>query len=61
MENVGWTAIALFMVGVIFHAGYQAARLTHLEEWKGEVKKAFDDLHATLRELRQEMHARGPE
>lgn len=55
MENIGWTAIALFMVGVIYHAGYQAARITHMEEWKAEVGKAFDDLHATLRELRREI------
>jgi len=53
VANIGWTAIAIFMCGVIFHAGYQAARITHLEEWKTEVNKSFDAFHAALREIRE--------
>lgn len=47
-----YVAIAVFILGITFHAGYLSARVAHLEEWKGEAKVAFDAIHAALRELR---------
>jgi hypothetical protein len=53
-------AALAFAAGVIYHAGYLAARVAHLEEWRNESRQAFDAIHTALRELR-DMYDNRPE
>lgn len=51
MEAATYVTIALFMAGVIYHAGYLAARVAALELWRAEMKADFADIRHSLTEL----------
>ena len=61
MEPWMQPAAVVFAAGVIYHAGYLAARVAHLEEWRTESRQAFDSIHSALRELRELISDRSPE
>lgn len=51
METWIGPAAVLFALGVVFHAGILAQRVTHLEEWRAELRKDLDAFHAALRRI----------
>jgi predicted dienelactone hydrolase len=51
--NAGtYVAIALFMVGVIYHAGSTAQRIAALEAWREEIRDEFHELRTSIEELK---------
>lgn len=51
MENIGITAIGLFMVTMIFWSGVMYQRVISLEEWRAEVKGQLKEISSSLTEL----------
>jgi hypothetical protein len=49
MENAGWIAIALFMIGVVFQAGSHSARLKTLEDGQRSLHEHLDRIEALIR------------
>ncbi len=58
METAGYVAIAMFMAGVIFNAGYLTARVSHLEQWRGELLLELSELRASVGHIEQMLEHR---
>lgn len=51
MENIGYTAIGLFMISMIFWSGVMYQRVVSLEEWRNEVKDELKGIRTSLTEI----------
>lgn len=51
IEQAAAVALALFMAGVIYHSGRLSARVEHLERWREEVRREFNQMFAVLRRI----------
>lgn len=55
MELVLPLAGAIFVAGIIFAAGKLTSRVERLEEWRGEMKKEFDEMFRSLRRIERRL------
>jgi hypothetical protein len=51
--------LALFMVGVIFRMGHQAARIEALENWRGSIRQDMHEISDKLSVVGEELQRLG--
>ncbi len=51
--------LALFMTGVIFRMGHQAARIEALENWRGSIRQDMHEISDKLSDVGEELQRLG--